>query len=209
MAATAALAAKAPAVALAEGTAVALTVADATPEAGATAEMKKKKNRRPPPASLLAGSPDDAPPSAAEWLRCCTTALSLSWEQGFLDVDHIRSRSGVDPSFRLGTRPFLSLFREETWQNLSYLPRQNTIAASSSGHSDTPAGAARATSRGHATRTLVGDAPHRARDRPSRHGRGVVRPERGPGRVIGARLGRHDAVTEHTYVRERRGTSCQ
>ena len=68
VAATAALAAKAPAVALAEGTAVALKLADATPEAGATAEMMKKKNRRPPPASLLAGSPDDAPPSAAEWL---------------------------------------------------------------------------------------------------------------------------------------------
>ena len=87
VAATAAPAAKAPAVALAEGTgtalaegagtamdcaaegtAVALKVADAAPEAGATAEMKKKKNRRPPPASLLAETPDDAPPSAAEWL---------------------------------------------------------------------------------------------------------------------------------------------
>ena len=79
VAATAAPAAKAPAVALAEGngtamdcaaegTAVALKVADAAPEAGATAEMRKKKNRRPPPASLLADTPDDAPPSAAEWL---------------------------------------------------------------------------------------------------------------------------------------------
>ena len=79
VAATAAPAAKAPAVALAEGngtamdcaaegTAVALKVADAAPEAGATAEMRKKKNRRPPPASLLAETPDDAPPSAAEWL---------------------------------------------------------------------------------------------------------------------------------------------
>ena len=79
VAATAAPAAKAPAIALAEGTdtamdcaaegrAAALKVADAALEAGATAEMMKKKNRRPPPASLLADTPDDAPPSAAEWL---------------------------------------------------------------------------------------------------------------------------------------------